>query len=459
MLYPKESYGIMAIVSKFTKIGNHWSWLTRILIHSHSFVSFAGSLSVSISYSMLVIEKMAADQPLEFRGCFREYGIQRLLTILCRGFWFSMSEQFDPYHRWLGIRPEEQPADHYRLLGLARFEDDPEVIRDAAERQIRHVRSYQLGQHRALCQKILNELAAAKACLLDERRRAEYDDRLREQSEEARGVAGTKSKDAAPWSREPGKIAESARIVIGPSSRRTSRYAPSKRIPQRESDRQAVQPFATLRNIAARVIASTRQAVAAGTSASPQPVLWRILVGIFGGLLVVSVIAVAFMLGSFDEAQARRHQKAWADQLGLDVEFTNSIGMRLVLVPPGEFMMGSPDSDSEADSYEKPQHRACITQPFYLATTEVTQAQWEVVMGTRPWSGQSYVKEGSGYPATYVSWEDAQAFCTSLSSKEGVTYRLPTEAEWEYACRGGTKTVYHFGDRDSRLGGLCLVRR
>ena len=64
-----------------------------------------------------------------------------------------MSSEFDPYHRWLGIRHEDQPADHYRLLGLSRFEDDPEAIRDAAERQIAHVRRYALGQHQAISQK------------------------------------------------------------------------------------------------------------------------------------------------------------------------------------------------------------------------------------------------------------------------------------------------------------------
>jgi hypothetical protein len=85
---------------------------------------------------------------------------------------------FDPYHRWLGIRPEEQPADHYRLLGLVRFEDDLEAIRDAASRQMAHVRSYALGPHVALSQRILNELAAAKACLLEPAKKAEYDLRL-----------------------------------------------------------------------------------------------------------------------------------------------------------------------------------------------------------------------------------------------------------------------------------------
>ena len=132
-------------------------------------------------------------------------------------------------------------------------------------------------------------------------------------------------------------------------------------------------------------------------------------------------------------------------------EVTNSIGMKLKLMPAGEFLMGSPETEENRDDDEH-QHRVRITKPFYLGVTEVTQGQWEAVMGTRPWSGETYVKEGSDYAASYVSWEDAVEFCKKLSSKEGTTYRLPTEAEWEYACRGGTTTVYHFGDDASRLG-------
>ena len=90
-----------------------------------------------------------------------------------------MSEGMNPYHRWLGIPAEEQPADHYRLLGLAKFEKDPEVIRDASERQMAHVRRYGLGQHAAISQRILNELGSARACLLDPAKKAAYDERLR----------------------------------------------------------------------------------------------------------------------------------------------------------------------------------------------------------------------------------------------------------------------------------------
>jgi hypothetical protein len=90
-----------------------------------------------------------------------------------------MPEVFDPYHRWLGIPPKDQPPNHYRLLGIERFESDQEVIRDAVEQRMAHVRTYQLGQYSELSQKILNELAAAKACLLDPQKKAAYDRQLR----------------------------------------------------------------------------------------------------------------------------------------------------------------------------------------------------------------------------------------------------------------------------------------
>jgi formylglycine-generating enzyme required for sulfatase activity len=133
-------------------------------------------------------------------------------------------------------------------------------------------------------------------------------------------------------------------------------------------------------------------------------------------------------------------------------ETTNSIGMRFVLIPAGEFMMGSPPGDQDALYWERPQHRVRITKPFYLGVHEVTQGQYEAVMGSRPWSGQPCVKEGADYPATYVNWEDAVLFCEKLSAKEGRTYRLPTEAEWEYACRAGSSTGFFFGDDPSALG-------
>ena len=149
-------------------------------------------------------------------------------------------------------------------------------------------------------------------------------------------------------------------------------------------------------------------------------------------------------------------------QLEFGDPIENSIGMVLVPIPAGEFMMGSRVSavelakrfDTSADYFEDqpPRHPVTLTKPFYLGATEVTQGQWKAVMGTTPWKGDDRVKAGDDYPATDVSWEDAVEFCRKLSEIEGVEYRLPTEAEWEYACRAGTTTLYSFGDDESQLG-------
>ena len=90
-------------------------------------------------------------------------------------------------------------------------------------------------------------------------------------------------------------------------------------------------------------------------------------------------------------------------------------------------------------------------QNYEIGETVVTQGQWKQIMGTEPWKGQSYVMEGDDYPAVYVSWYDAVEFCKKLSDIEGKAYRLPTEAEWEYACRAGATTAYYFGDNATEL--------
>ncbi len=129
--------------------------------------------------------------------------------------------------------------------------------------------------------------------------------------------------------------------------------------------------------------------------------------------------------------------------------FTNSIGMEFVLIPAGAFLMGSLDSDSAAHDNEKPAHRVEISQPFYLGKYPVTQAQWETVMENDP----STFKSNPNQPVESVTWNDVQAFIEKLNEREsGKTYRLPTEAEWEYACRAGTTTAYSFGDDPSQLG-------
>ena len=134
------------------------------------------------------------------------------------------------------------------------------------------------------------------------------------------------------------------------------------------------------------------------------------------------------------------------------LQFSKGVTMKLVLVPAGKFLMGSPDSDKDARDDEKPQHEVTISKPLYLGATEVTQGQWKAVMGTEPWKGRPCVKEGDDHAANHLNWDDATAFCEKLSRSTGRRFRLPTEAEWEYACRAGTTTRFCFGDDESSLG-------
>jgi formylglycine-generating enzyme required for sulfatase activity len=131
-------------------------------------------------------------------------------------------------------------------------------------------------------------------------------------------------------------------------------------------------------------------------------------------------------------------------------EITNSIGMKLVPIPAGKFLMGSPTSEAERDAGED-QHEVAITRPFYLGVHTVTQGQFEKVMGKNP--SFFHPKNGGSpdHPAEQVRWGDAREFCTKLSAlpdekKAGRTYHLPSEAEWEYACRAGTTTVFNVGN-------------
>src|SRR5262249_33999900 len=121
--------------------------------------------------------------------------------------------------------------------------------------------------------------------------------------------------------------------------------------------------------------------------------------------------------------------------------------MRLVRIEPGKFLMGSPGSEAERDDDEGPQHEVEITHPFYMSTCEVTQEEYLKVMGTDP----SVFTKNPRAAVENVSWQEAEAFCRQLSSlpeerAAGRVYRLPTEAEWEYACRAGTTTPSCFGD-------------
>ncbi len=198
-------------------------------------------------------------------------------------------------------------------------------------------------------------------------------------------------------------------------------------------------------------------------------------------------------IAPFNADRAKQHQEAWAKHLGVPVEYENSIGMKFRLVPPGEFLMGSTPEEIEAElkrpglighlhfwrtyiESEGPPHKVVLTKPIYVGVTEVTQSQYEQVMGTNPshFSATGEKKDfvanldTSNYPVEMVSWYDATEFCAKLSQQEklkpfnvrsdetvttleGTGYRLPREAEWEFACRAGTTTRFWSGDKNEDL--------
>ncbi|MGB8854253.1 MAG: formylglycine-generating enzyme family protein [Pirellulales bacterium] len=134
---------------------------------------------------------------------------------------------------------------------------------------------------------------------------------------------------------------------------------------------------------------------------------------------------------------------------------TNSLGMQLVLVPAGSFWMGSPAGEARRGPDEE-HVKVTLSRPFLLGQTEVTQGQWQELMGTEPWKDKPMSVEASEQPATYITWDAALAFCRRLTERErqagqlplGVSYSLPSEAEWEYACRAGSAAAFCFGDNE-----------
>jgi formylglycine-generating enzyme required for sulfatase activity len=160
------------------------------------------------------------------------------------------------------------------------------------------------------------------------------------------------------------------------------------------------------------------------------------------------VLVLFYLLALLDQARAQAPK-----------EITNCIGMKLVLIPKGTFMMGSPESEQGHQRNNETQHEVTISKDYYLGVYEVTQAQYEKVIGKNPSLFQRAIvgNEIADRPVENVSWDDTVEFCKKLSDlpeekKAGRVYRLPTEAEWEYACRAGGKTAFSFGESSESLG-------
>lgn len=472
------------------------------------------------------------------------------------------SDPFDPYYIWLGIPPEEQPADYYRLLGVRRFETNADVIESAAHRQIAHVRSYSLGPHGPLSQKILNELARAKVGLLDPKRRADYDARLKSKSKSpAADSAAVRTRNV----RTQPENSLPAETQAPPASREKK---PEKKAAKQKPEKPASQkPDSKKHNAATKTLAKAKPVQAkveqqqpttnqelqdtgrentatksttklapvplvgtARTARSTKPAILEqikrpLVWGPAAGLVVVLLLVMAISGGNDDppddlvdplptaagngtngnfdtpltdsdggstptlvasitpedavargqllttgpaifdnmhprtaeEAQAA--QERWARFLQQQVVEQNSIGMDLVIIPPGKYVMGPPEGLEHALQADLPRVNVTLTLPFRMGKTEVSKAQWKQVMQTEPWL--HYPKHGPDdtAAASFVNWFDVQEFCKELTKldqaagvlPEGWEYHLPTEAQWEFACRAGTTSLFNHGGGISTL--------
>ena len=432
----------------------------------------------------------------------------------------SDSEKFDPYHKWLGIRPAEQPPNHYRLLGIGLFESDSDVIINAAFRQMTHVRSFQLGEHMIETQRLLNELAVAKICLLDRNEKAAYDANLRETLSRLQAVAHASlpkpsgaleppaqrsigsyalmggvlgfalcvavalfaffprvetpdqlaaettrdnQQPSRPPSAQPG-LPESkplqppaipqpkAQSTLEPEPETKAEPAPEPgpEINPEPASRPSFEPKAETTKSPSNQVTSAAGPQLESSPAKSPPVAEQ-------KPATVDKSPLTAAIAPFDAQQAKAFQERWAQQLDLPVELTNSVGMKLVFIPPGEFTMGASAAEyawcmdymykhqkTEASyargraihAAERPDRLVRIGTPLYLGVHELTQAEYATVMG-RQLTGDGRL------PVEGISWDEAVKFCNRLSAlpdekKARRRYRLPSEAEWEYACRAGT---------------------
>jgi formylglycine-generating enzyme required for sulfatase activity len=189
------------------------------------------------------------------------------------------------------------------------------------------------------------------------------------------------------------------------------------------------------------------------------------------------IAATLFETANAQQTTAKERDPFAGDKAG-QVRNDNSLKLKLVWCPPGKFVMGSPD-DEKVDGYtpkyeglrgtDEDQREVVLTKGFWLGQYEVTHGQWIKERGTTPWTDpenlqgdqvkQSATKVGDDYPAAFITWFDAMQFCDKLTDEEhrarrlaqGWRYTLPTEAQWEYACRAGTTTPFHFGNRVADL--------
>ena len=363
-------------------------------------------------------------------------------------FFVNMTSEFDPYRIWLSIPPSEQPANYYRLLGLPLFESDPDVISGAADRQMTHVRTFQTGKYSELSQKILNELSAARITLLDQNRKSQYDAELRATMESSENPAPEIPDSDGNISAPPPPIPFSSSVDDAPA------------LPQFLAEIQENRRVPPI---------PTRDLPASNSADEPSDLLVvdKNKVAFIAAIAVTALILLAALFamtsGSKSQKVAENKQEeiqeekepvdSSANDSVLDlqnddvqnvteieiedriVKVVNGVEFAFRYCPAGKFVMGSPESEVGRNKDEK-QHEVTLSKGFWIMESEVTQRQWQAVMGNNPSKNK-----GDDLPVEQVSWNDCQEFCKKCVDL-GFAFQLPTEAQWEYACRAGTTGAF-----------------
>lgn len=330
-----------------------------------------------------------------------------------------MPSAFDPYYEWLGIAPKDQPPNHYRLLGLDTFEPSPEAIANAAEQRTMLLRSRQMGKHSEVSQRLLNEVSAARVVLIQADKKADYDDSLRRSLAAMHGTDAT-GIDAARLLAPP--ISPPAQHAIHTPSRPAARTPPQSLLPWVDWENPLPLIGVALGGVLVLLLCGIGVAVLMRDFSKPlDPVAKRPSPRIVSVASPPVVKPAPRPLPAVEPAPAPVPVIEPAPTPPPVVEpapaqppaMTNSLGMQLAYIPPGEFQMGSPETElgrytAKEEQQRERQHRVRIIRGFHLGTTEVTQVQWKAVMETEPWKGERFVREGANYAASYVSWSFAR---------------------------------------------------
>lgn len=419
----------------------------------------------------------------------------------------SKDRERNLYHMMLGLPEDIERPNHYQLLGVDPYADS-RLIRNAAADQNGKLMTWQNSKYFKQAGELMRELATARGILLDSEKRKAYDKELGLASDDEEPIV---LPEADP-EEEPVVLAAVDETPSSPSKRRRSggsRSSPriAEELTPKPHWQRWVAPISAVLMIAAGTVVwamwnrgpekTAHKAIVAENGnadegsnfdlskatawntdepkaeSPPEPKLTPVATPINHTTdetePAMTDSAPPLATAPFDSSEAKQHQTTWANHLNVPIEVTNSVGMKLRLIPPGEYQMGSPPEEKGRRGEKL--HPVRITEAFYMGVYEVKAKGYAAMVQRHlPRDLQDRIEQSDDLPVTEITWFDALYFCNRLSENEGLPpyyelrqigrgrdfirhadvtvlggegYRLPTEAEWEFACRAGTTTKFN----------------